>query len=190
MRYLVALCLAIGFSANSYAGVCEYSPPKVEAITYQSGKYLPVYFSTLQIDLPERPIGFVGGEGFIAVYPHSGYVGVQHLDAAMMGDSLLRLAKKLTSVADYYRLIYGAAHSADGIVDAQELTLQRDLAKLDCNADVAFFRLNDVEVIFHGARESGDFHKVLVLDGEAVNLITVRGDRQTALRILSSIKRR
>src|SRR5690606_28172628 len=99
-------------------------------------------------------------------------------------------AKDLSSVADFYRLIYGTSVAGEAGVNTQELSLQRSLLKLDCKSDVVFFQRDDVQIIFHGAIDSAGFHKIMLLDGINVELITVRGSRAVALQIIGSIKRR
>ncbi|WP_341523241.1 hypothetical protein AABC73_08780 [Pseudomonas sp. G.S.17] len=190
MKYLIGAVLALCCSASSFASVCEYSSPEATSLSYQSGAYLPVYFSSYQLDLPGAPVAFLSGEGFIAAYPNNGYIGVQHLNPAQMADSLPRLAKDLTSVADFYRLIYGMSAAGDAGINPQELSLQRSLVKLDCKSDVVFFQRDDIQIIFHGAVDSAGFHKIVLMDGDNVELITVRGSRAVALQILGSIKRR
>lgn len=190
MKYLVGVFLALCCSATSFASVCEYSPPEARFLTYQKGAFLPVYFSSYQLDLPGVPLAFLSGDGFIAAYPDSGYIGVQHLDPVQMADSLPRLAENLKSVSDFYSLIYGVSSLVKFSVNIQELRLQRNLSKLDCNSDVVFFKRNDIQVIFHGATDSPGFHKIMLLNGDNVELITVRGNREVALQIVGSIKRR
>ncbi|MGV6393931.1 hypothetical protein ACTUVN_003157 [Pseudomonas caspiana] len=190
MRYLVGIIFALCSVVNAYAEVCEYPAPRSEVLTYKKGEYLPIYFSAFQLDLPKAPSAFLAGGGFIAAYPDRGYVGLQHLDSAGMGDSLSRLSHDLTSVSDYYRLIYKIPSLMDGLANPEEINLQRGLLSLDCKSDVVLYRISDVQVIFHGAENPTEFHKIMLLDGDNVELIMVRGTRKMALRIVSSIKRR
>lgn len=188
MKYLVGALLALCCSANVFASDCEYSAPHAKPLTYQKGAFLPVFFSRYQLDLPGVPVAFISGEGFVAAYPDKGYAGVQHLDPGKMADSLPRLGKHLTAVSEFYRLIYGVPDTGQAQVDIQELSLQRRLLKLDCKSDVVFFQQKDIQIIFHGARDDADFHKIMLLDGDNVELITVRGSREVALQIVGSIK--
>lgn len=190
MRYLAGVFLAVCCSATSFASVCEYSAPEVRSLAYQKGAFLPVYFSGYQLDLPGVPFAFLSGDSFVAAYPEKGYIGVQHLDPVQMAESLPRLAKGLTSVADFYRLIYGVSTPLETSANPQELSLQRSLLKLDCKSDTVFFDRDTIQIIFHGAADSADFHKIMVLDGDNVELITVRGRREVALQVVGSIKRR
>lgn len=190
MKYLIGAVLALCCSASSFASVCEYSSPEVRSLSYQSGAFLPVYFASYQLDLPGVPVAFLSTEGFIAAYPDNGYIGVQHLNPAQMADSLPRLAKDLSSVANFYRLIYGTSAAGETGINPQELSLQRSLLKLDCKSDVVFFQRDDIQIIFHGAADSAGFHKIVLMDGDNVELITVRGSRGVALQVLGSIKRR
>ncbi|OCR24647.1 hypothetical protein AFK24_12505 [Pseudomonas syringae] len=190
MKYLIGAVLALCCSASSFASVCEYSSPETISLTYHPGAFLPVYFSSYQLDLPGVPVALLSAEGFIAAYPDNGYIGVQHLNPAQMADSLPRLAKDLTSVADFYRLIYGMSAVRENGIDPQELSLQRSLLKLDCKSDVVFFQRDEIQIIFHGAVDSAGFHKIVLMDGDNVELITARGSRAVALKIVGSIKRR
>ncbi|WP_349970507.1 hypothetical protein [Pseudomonas caspiana] len=190
MKYLVGAFFVLYCSANVFASGCGYSAAQARTLIYQKGAFLPVFFSRYQLDLPGPPHAFVSGEGFVAAYPNKNYVGIQRLDTGKMADSLARLSKNLTAVSDFYRLIYGASPPLEITVDPQEQSLQRRLLKLDCMSDVIFFQQSDIQVIFHGAREDADFHKIMLLDGDDVELITVRGSREIAMQIVASIKRR
>jgi hypothetical protein len=190
MKLLSGFFIALLYAGSSFAGNCEYSSPEPRQLTYQKGAFLPVYFSGFQLDLPSGPMAFLSSEGFVAAYPDNGYIGVQHLDPDTMADSLSRLAKGLTSVSDFYRLIYGVSSSVETKADGKELKLQRALLKLDCKSGVAFYQRGDIQVIFHSASDSTNFHKAMLLNGKNVELITVRGSENFAKQVVASIKRR
>lgn len=190
MKCLLGIFFILGCMTNAYAEVCEYSVPETKVLIYRKGEYLPVYFSRFQLDLPGVPSAFLAGDGFTAAYPERGYVGIQHLAPSMMGDSLSNLAPDLTSVSDYYRLIYRLPSHLAGMASHKALSLQRQLLNLDCKTDVVIFQINDIQVVFDGARDATGFHKIMLLDGGDVQLITMRGSREAAIRLMSSIKRR
>ncbi len=189
MRAWLGLALLVFTSVALASDQCAYKPPTFEALPYKEGDYLPVYFSKFQLSLPSKPVAFLSTNGFIAVYPDKKNVGMSHIGTREMEGTLERLVPELTKVSEYYRLIYGAPTSIRSW-DSQELKLQRTLAELDCTSKVKFFRINDVEVIFHRAEDKGGFHRIIVMDGDSVELITVFGADDMALQIVSSIKRR
>jgi hypothetical protein len=191
MKRTACAFFTIFYAALSSADVCVYSAPDVIAVGYQKGIYLPLYFSGYQLDLPEIPVAFLNGDGFTAIYPDKGYIGLQQINSLAMADSLARMAPELKSISEFYRLIYGDFRGGTSLkADPQELRIQRKLLKLDCHSHVAFFQLADAQVIFHEARTESDFHMIFVLAGEEVALITVRGSTERAVQIIRSIKRR
>ena len=185
----MAVVLVI-FNGTAFADEgCEYVAPKYDSLRLQENGFLPVYFSKYQLSLPEQPVGFISTDGFTAVYPDKGYVSIDPIQEQEMTEPLRRMSSQISSLADYFRLIYGDARSVSHW-NPEELRLQRDVAGLDCHSAVTFFRVDDVEVILHEARTENDFHRLLVLSALNVELVTVKGSGEMALQVVSSIKRR
>jgi hypothetical protein len=191
MGRFFAVCLMLFCTSFSFANTCSYSSPQVSRLPYEKGFFLAVYFSNYQFDLPALPTAFLSGDGFIAKYPRNEYVGVQHQDSYSMAETMSKLAPDLTRLSDFYRMIYTVPGSI-AVTEAipAELALQRRLLKLDCESHVVFYRVEDVDIIFHRANNETDFHKIFVLGEDGVDLITVRGSEATVMQIIRSIKRR
>lgn len=189
MRSWLGIALLVCTSVALANDHCAYTPPTVEALPYKEGDYLPVYFSKFQLNLPSRPVAFLSTDGFIAVYPNKGSLGIDHVAQRESEEVAPKLAPGVTSISSYYRLIYGVPHSVKAWSD-EELALQRSVLGLDCRSSVAFFKVDGVEVLFHKADKIDGINVIVVLNGDDVELITVRGSEETAVQVIASIKRR
>jgi len=189
LKQWLGVVLLVCSGAALADGGCEYATPKHESLRLHESGFLPVYFSKYQLTLPEKPVGFISTDGFTAVYPDKGYVSIDRLQEQEMTEPLRRMSSQISRPADYFRLIYGDAGSLSRW-NPEELRLQRAIAGLDCHSAVTFFRVGEVEVILHEAKTEKDFHRLLVLSAFNVELVTVKGSREMALQVVSSIKRR
>lgn len=189
LRSWLGLALLACASFSLANDQCAYKPPTFEALPYREGNYLPVYFSSFQLSLPSKPVAFLSTNGFIAVYPDKGSIGIDHVAQRESEEVAPKLAPGVTSISSYYRLIYGAPHAVKSWSD-KELSLQRSVLGLDCSSGVHFFNVDGVEILFHKADKVGGINVIVVLNGDDVELITVRGSEETAVKVISSIKRR
>lgn len=189
MRSWLGLALLVFTNVALASDQCAYKPPTFEALPYKEGNYLPVYFSKFQLSLPSKPVAFLSTDGFIAVYPNKGSLSIDHVAQRESEEVAPKLAPGVTSISSYYRLIYGVPHSVKTWND-EELGLQRSILGLDCRSSVAFLKVDGVEVLFHKADKVDGINVIVVLNGDDVELITVRGSEETAVQVIASIKRR
>ncbi|MEB0121004.1 MULTISPECIES: hypothetical protein [unclassified Pseudomonas] len=179
-------------AVNASADKCDYSPPSIMKAAYQEGLSTPVYFSSYQFNLPGKPRSLLSGDGFVASYPSQGYVGQQHVTSRPWSDQAEIFTSSSHAVADAYRLIYGVSSGENlNREEVEELKRQRSLLKLDCNAHVTRYLIGgSVDVIWQPSRSKDDFHTVLILGSENVELITIRLPVEEVRQVIFSIKRR
>lgn len=191
MRKWLGFAVVFMYVTHSSAGECEYQPPGVINLPYREGTYTPVYFSSYQFNLPSKPEALLSGDGFIASYPDRGYIGQQHVATNPWGVGSVN-DHSITDAAQAYRLIYGALSTkALSKAALKEVMLQRSLLKLDCAAQVTFYRVGgSVDVIWQDKNSEDDFHTLLVLGDKEAEIITLRRPRAEVLQVIASIKLR
>jgi hypothetical protein len=190
MKRLTALPLVLLSMATASWGQCFEETPKSQALPYRQGGELPVITGPFQFDLPGKLTALAATDGVMAILPNRQFVSYQLVTSQSIKETLDTFDTPHLSAAELDSRLYGLLSSALSPSDQQRLEDIRSDLRINCQ-HLNYYRVGDaVDLIFQEGDSSDAPHRILFFSGDATNLITVRGPKEMAMRVLQSIQQR